>query len=137
MSYQSATQTYKDIDSYSGAAFANPHQLIQMLMQGVVDKVSIAKSAMAEGQVAVKGESISKAISIIDGLKASLDQEKGGDIAVNLNDLYDYMQRVLVEGNLSNDEGKFNEVISLMQEIKEAWDSIPVDVREKYSQELV
>ena len=133
MSYQSATQTYKDIDSYSGAAFANPHQLIQMLMQGVVDKVSIAKSAMAEGQVAVKGESISKAISIIDGLKASLDQEKGGDIAVNLNDLYDYMQRVLVEGNLSNDEGKFNEVISLMQEIKEAWDSIPVDVREKYS----
>ena len=133
MSYQSATQTYKDIDSYSGAAFANPHQLIQMLMQGVVDKVSVAKSAMAEGQVAVKGESISKAISIIDGLKASLDQEKGGDIAVNLNDLYDYMQRVLVEGNLSNDEGKFNEVISLMQEIKEAWDSIPVDVREKYS----
>lgn len=133
MSYHNATQTYKDIDTYSGTAFADPHHLIQMLMQGVIDKVAIAKSALMEGNVAVKGENISKSISILDGLRASLDSEKGGDIATNLNDLYDYMQRILVEGNLQNNENKFNEVISLMSEIKEAWDAIPMDVRENHA----
>lgn len=137
MSYHNATQTYKDIDTYSGTAFADPHHLIQMLMKGVIDKVAVAKSALRDANVAVKGENVSKAISILDGLRASLDSEKGGDIATNLNDLYDYMQRTLVEGNLKNDDKRFDEVISLMTEIKEAWDSIPLDVRENHTKTMV
>ncbi len=137
MSYHNATQRYKEIDTYSGTAYANPHQLIQMLMQGVIDKISIARAAMQDNNVGVKGESVSKAVSILDGLKASLDKEKGGDIATNLDDLYDYMQRALVEGNLHNNQSKFDEVVSLMSEIKEAWTAIPVDVREEHSKVAV
>ncbi|THB69807.1 MAG: flagellar export chaperone FliS [Gammaproteobacteria bacterium] len=136
MSYHNATQRYKEIDTYSGTAYADPHQLIQMLMQGVVDKISIAKAAMQENNVGIKGENVSKAVSILDGLKASLDAEKGGDIATNLNDLYDYMQRALVEANLSNNEKKLDEVISLMVEIKDAWGAIPVDVREEHAKKM-
>lgn len=137
MNYHNATQRYKEIDTFSGTAYADPHQLIQMLMQGVIDKVSIAKAAMQEDNVAVKGENISKTISILDGLKASLDKEKGGDIAQNLDDLYDYMQRALVDGNLNNDMKKLDEVISLMVEIKDAWGAIPVDVREEHAKVAV
>ncbi len=137
MSYHNATQRYKEIDTYSGTAYADPHQLIQMLMQGVIDKISIARAAMQDNNVGVKGENVSKAVSILDGLKASLDKEKGGDIAVNLDDLYDYMQRALVEGNLHNNESKFDEVVSLMSEIKEAWNAIPVDVRQNHAQTAV
>lgn len=137
MSYHNATQRYKEIDTYSGTAYANPHQLIQMLMQGVIDKISVARAAMQDNNVGVKGENVSKAVSILDGLKASLDKEKGGDIATNLDDLYDYMQRALVEGNLHNNQSKFDEVVSLMSEIKEAWTAIPVDVREEHSKVAV
>ena len=133
MSYSSATQQYKDVGAFSGTAYADPHRLIQMLMQGAVDKIAIAKCALYDENVAVKGENISKAISIIDGLRASLDKEKGGSIASNLDELYDYMQRALVEGNLHNDVNKFDEVVSLMTEIKEAWDTIPLEVREQYA----
>lgn len=137
MSYHNATQRYKEIDTYSGTAYANPHQLIQMLMQGVIDKISVARAAMQDNNVGVKGENVSKAVSILDGLKASLDKEKGGEIAINLDDLYDYMQRSLVEGNLHNNQSKFDEVVSLMSEIKEAWTAIPVDVREEHSKVAV
>ena len=137
MSFHNATQRYKEIDTFSGTAYADPHQLIQMLMQGVIDKVSVAKAAMQEDNVSVKGENISKTISILDGLKASLDKEKGGDIAQNLDDLYDYMQRSLVDGNLRNDITKLDEVISLMAEIKEAWNAIPVDVRQEHAKVAV
>ncbi len=133
MSYNNATQQYKEVGAFSGTAYADPHRLIQMLMQGGIDKVAMAKCALNDENIGVKGECISKAISIIDGLRASLDKETGGEIAVNLDDLYDYMQRVLVEGNLHNDIAKLDEVISLLTEIRDAWDTIPVEVREEYA----
>lgn len=123
-----ALKQYKQVDTQSGVAYADPHRLIQMLMEGALDKLSIAKGCIERDDVAGKGSHISWAISIIDGLRMSLDKDAGGEIANNLDDLYDYMGRRLLQANLNNDIAMLNEVSSLIREIKSAWDAIPEDI---------
>jgi len=100
------------------------HRLIQMLMEGALDKVAIAKGHMVRGEIKEKGSYISWAISIVEGLKSSLDFEQGGEIAANLEALYDYIQRRLVLSNLENDPAMLDEVIGLLKNIKTAWDEV-------------
>jgi len=110
---------------------ASSHRLIQMLMEGCLTKIATAKTCMANNHVAGKGENVSMAISIINGLRASLDHEKGGEISKNLNDLYDYMERRLLEANLKSDLTMLDEVASLIFEIKSAWDAISPEAETK------
>lgn len=122
-------QQYKKIGVHSEIASASPHRLIQMLLAGAQEKINLAKGYMQRNEVALKGNHISWAISIIDGLRMSLDRESGGDIADNLDALYDYMGRRLAEANMTNDLGMLDEVNGLLQEIKSAWDAMPEDVK--------
>ena len=115
---------YRQVGTQSGVASASPHRLIQMLMEGALEKINLAKGYMQRGDIALKGSHISWAISIIDGLRMSLDKESGGEVAQNLDDLYDYMGRRLAEANLDNNEAMLNEVAGLLVEIKSAWDTV-------------
>ena len=74
--------------------------------------------------------------SIIDGLKVSLDMEKGGEIATNLESLYDYMQRQLLMANLENKTQNLDEVLSLLNEIRTGWAQIPQDIRNSHKPEM-
>ncbi len=121
----SAVQEYNRVGVASGVEAANPHRLIQMLMNGALEKIAIAKGFMERGEVSQKGGHISWAISIIEGVRASLDLETGGEIAQNLDDLYDYMNRRLARANVENDPVLLDEVASLMHSIKSAWDEVP------------
>lgn len=67
-------------------------------------------------------------MSIIDGLRASLNHERGGKIAANLDALYDYMTRTLVTANLHNDDTKLAEVEKLLNEIRVGWKGIEAQV---------
>jgi len=125
MNAVAAMKQYQQVSVHSGIMDASPHRLVQMLMEGVLEKIALAKGNMANKQVAGKGENISRAIGIIGGLQASLNYELGGEIAENLNNLYDYMSRRLVIANLQNDASILDEVASLMVEIKMGWDGIP------------
>ena len=109
---------------------ASPHLLVHMLLQGAMDKIAAAKGHMQAGEVALKGENLSRAISIIESLRASLDREIGGELAANLNDLYDYMERRLLEANARNEIAMLDEVAGLLGEIKAGWDAIPPEHRE-------
>ncbi|ABM61290.1 flagellar export chaperone FliS [Halorhodospira halophila] len=120
---------YQQVGTYSSAAYADPYRLVQLLMDGFLDRVAQARGAMERQEIAVKGELISKAISILDGLRSGLDHERGAEIAGNLEELYTYMQRRLVEANAQNEVQYLDEVASLMREIKSAWDAIPPEVR--------
>lgn len=122
--FKGASQ-YKQVGAQTGVESATPHRLIQMLLEGALEKINLAKGYMQRGDTALKGTHISWAISIIDGLRMSLDKEAGGEIAANLDALYDYMGRRLVEANLHNDEKILVEVAGLLLEIKSAWDAIP------------
>jgi len=120
---------YGQVAAVSEASYANPHRLVQMLMEGALDKISTAKGLMHRGEVAEKGRFISWAISIVGGLQASLDMKSGGEIAQNLNDTYAYIARRLVEANIDNDLAVLDEVASLLVQVKSAWDAIPQDVK--------
>lgn len=120
----SALKEYAKINVQTGIENASPHKLIQMLMDGALAKLAQAKGHMKTNAIAKKGEDISMAISIIGGLRDSLDHEKGGSIASNLEDLYEYMTYRLIETNLKNDITIIDEVHDLLMEIKTAWDGI-------------
>ena len=122
-------QKYGEVGAQTGVAYASPHRLIQMLMDGDLDKIALARGYMLRGEVALKGSHISWAISIIEGLRMSLDQQAGGEIAQNLGALYDYMERRLLEANLKNDPEMLNEVSGLLHQIKGAWDAISETAR--------
>ncbi len=121
----SAVNEYNQVGVSSGVEQASPHRLIQMLMDGAIEKVAMAKGFMERNEISQKGGHISWAISIIEGLRASLDKNAGGEIADNLDDLYDYMIRRLVRSNSENNPDLLDEVVSLLRSIKDAWDEIP------------
>lgn len=125
MNAVAAMKQYKQVSVHSSIMDASPHRLVQMLMEGVLEKIALAKGNMANRNVASKGENVSKAIAIIAGLQSSLNIEAGGIIAENLSNLYDYMSRRLVDANLRNDASTLDEVAGLMVEIKSGWDNIP------------
>jgi len=127
MSYAKAyspAQQYGTVGTEAAVAEADPHRLIQLLLEGALVRIAAAKEHMQRGEAARKGESIGQAISIIDGLRASLNAEAGGEIAVNLEDLYVYVSHRLLEANIKNDASRLDEVSRLLGEIKGAWASI-------------
>lgn len=119
-----ASAEYRKVNTQSGVEGASPHRLIQMLMQGVLQRLAEARGAIQRQDLSLKGEAISKAIGIIDGLRGSLNLDAGGELAENLEALYLYMQDRLVEANSENSEEKLQEVAQLMIEIKQGWDGI-------------
>ncbi len=112
----SGIKAYAQVSVESAVMSASPHQLIEMLFDGANSALVRARLFLEQGDVVAKGEALSKAINIIDnGLKAGLDQEKGGEIATNLSELYDYMIRRLLQANLRNDAQAIEEVEGLLR----------------------
>ncbi len=120
-----ALQEYQQVGVFSGTAYADPHHLITMLMEGALERIAAAKGAILQDNVAEKGRLIGNTITIIEGLAGCLDMSAGGDLAQNLADLYDYMKRRLLKANLDSDSEILSEVANLLREIKSAWQQIP------------
>lgn len=120
---------YQQVNRVSGVTDADPHRLVLMLLDGALGKIATVKGLMMHGDVARKGEIMGQAIAIIGGLKASLNKEAGGDIATNLENLYDYIERQLLLSNVNNDIAIIDEVSSLLHEIRTAWEAIPEATR--------
>lgn len=115
---------YRKVGVQSGVTDADPHQLISMLLEGALDRIAGARGAMERKESARQGELIGGAISIVDTMRASLDYEKGGEIAANLGSLYDYMERRLLEASSKTDLVPLEEVSTLLKNIKSGWDGI-------------
>lgn len=103
---------------------ASPYRLIQMFFEGALMRIAKAKISIKQGDIPRKGENISSAISIIGGLRDSLDHKVDGEIVTNLEDLYAYMTERLLQANMNNDIEILNEVYGLLMDIKTAWDEI-------------
>ena len=129
MNGATALKQYQQISIHGGVMDASPHRLIQMLLEGALSRILSAKGFMKQGNLAKKGESVSSAIAIIDGLRSSLDMQKGGEISKNLDALYEYINTVLLKANMNNDTNLLNEAGKLLSEIKSGWDGIEQEVR--------
>ncbi|MEC5388132.1 flagellar export chaperone FliS [Uliginosibacterium sp. H3] len=133
-----ATQSaaaYAKVGIETNVTTANPHQLVLMLFDGALLAINSAAISMSNGDVAAKGSSISKAIEIVTfGLKASLDSESGGDLAIRLGSLYDYVCQRLFFANTNNNEAALTEVSTLLTELREAWAQIGQQVQDSQMQ---
>lgn len=129
-----AISAYQKVGVDAAVEVADPHRLILLLFAGAQAAIGKARAAMQQRQIAVKGEAISKAIDIIaNGLKVSLDLEKGGEIAERLDALYDYLVLRLLRANVDNDPGALEEVSGLLEEIHGAWRAIAPGARQQAS----
>ena len=124
MNAMTAMRQYQSVNNQAQAIEASPHRLIQMLMEGGLTRLAQARGAMERNQTALKGELVSKAIAIVGGLRQGLNVEQGGELAVNLDNLYAYMTTRLMEANLKNDPAILEEVSDLLREVKTGWDAI-------------
>lgn len=129
MSATLALDEYRSSGAHGGVEQADAHGLINLLFKGAIDQLVSTIGYIDRNQIHEKAVSITKSIAILDGLRSSLNIENGGEIAQNLDDLYDYMQRRLVVANADNDKSIIDEVRDLLREIQEAWNSIPNDAR--------
>jgi len=121
-------QAYQRVNTQTSITDADPHKLIQLLYNGALERINMAKARMQAKDFEGKGKLISKAIEIIGGLRGFLDFEKGGDLAVRLESLYDYIERTLFDANRRNDLEKLDEVANLLRSIKNGWDGIREEV---------
>jgi len=119
-----AMRSYAAVGTETSVTDADPHRLIRLLLDGALSRVAAAKGHMQRGETAQKGECIGKAIGIVSGLQAALNLDAGGEIAANLNALYDYTGLRLLEANMHNDPARLDEVAKLLGEIRSAWEAI-------------
>ncbi|MDH1674359.1 flagellar export chaperone FliS [Comamonas aquatica] len=120
-----AAKAYRQVSAHSQVESASPHQLIQMLFDGLFQALNAARGAMARGEVEEKGRHISKSVRILqEGLVMGLDLEKGGELAANLKLLYDYSVAQLTKANIHNDVALVEDVIKVLQPVAQGWKEI-------------
>jgi flagellar protein FliS len=103
----------------------SPHKLISLLMSGALERVEQTRQSISAGNKDEEAVLMEKLVAIINGLRDSLNFEEGGEIAINLDGLYEYM--ILILGNATNQDAKtsaLSEVEALMSEVKLGWDGV-------------
>jgi flagellar protein FliS len=112
---------------------ADPLELVHILYEHTLAMVADARRYLAQGNIASRGHSISRAIAAIEELDRSLDRDSGGSIARNLAALYQYMRSRLVAANIRQEDAPLAEVELLLRTLGEAWNAIrPATQAETY-----
>ena len=122
---QRAIESYGQVKVTTGVSKANSVELIQMLFDGLIESMSAAKGHILHKSLEDKSKAIARASRIVLGLQGVLDFDKGGELAGNLNELYNYITRRLLHVNARNDLAALEEIHGLMTEIRSAWESVP------------
>jgi flagellar protein FliS len=122
---QRAIESYGQVKVSTGVSKASSVELIQMLFDGLIESMSAAKGHIQHNNIAEKSKAIARASRIVLGLQGALDFEKGGELAKNLDELYNYVTRRLLHVNARNDLQALEEIYGLMLEIRSAWESVP------------
>jgi len=133
--YKNSAKEYSQVSLQTEIMEADPHKLIQLLLEGALTRLAITKNLIEAGDAVGKNEKIGNVVDIICSLQETLDHERGGEIASNLERLYDYMTRRLWDANRLNDVDIINEVMSLLLEVKAGWEGIRKDYLDKYSKQ--
>jgi flagellar secretion chaperone FliS len=134
MQSQRAAAQYRSVRSHGLVADASPERLVQVMFEQILANLATAQGCMLRiennmpvGEVVAKGKSLGKAIRLIDHLNATLDMERGREIAQNLRSLYDYMLARITLANVNNDAAIVAEVVGLVLKIKTGWDRLVED----------
>lgn len=121
MLMDSGYDSYQQVDLDAQAASATPHQLVVMLIDGLLNEIERVRGHIQMGRLAEKGVGINKCMNILIGLDSALDLEHGGDLAQNLHQLYDFCQMELYQASVKNDFERLDAVENVMDNIKQGW----------------
>jgi flagellar secretion chaperone FliS len=120
---------YQSVAVHGGLAADDPHHLTLMLMDGALERLNMSRGCMERGDLGTKAQLLHRVVAIIAELRGSLDHQRGGPLAHNLDDLYEYMARQVMRANAEGRVGLIDEVISLLNEIRSAWMAVPMALR--------
>ena len=110
--YAARLAAYSSASTHGGVAAADPHRLIQMLMDGALDRIATARGCIERGETVEKARLLNRTVSII-------------------GELYDYMSRAVLTANAENSAKLLDEVSGLLHEIRGAWAAIPSQARSR------
>jgi flagellar protein FliS len=133
---QNPAAQYRAVRSHGLVADASPARLVQVMFEHILSHLATARGCMARvkdnrplNDVLTKATVISKANALLAQLNATLDMERGGQVAQNLRALYEYMMNRLTLANATNDTVLIAEVAALVEKIKSGWDQIVTEAR--------
>jgi flagellar secretion chaperone FliS len=120
---------YQSVSVHGGVANADPHAMVQMLMDAAAERLAAARGCIERNERARQASLLHSCVMIVGELRGSLNISEGGPLAQNLSDLYDYMIRQLVMANAKSDVGLVTEISRLLEEVRSAWIAIGPEVR--------
>ncbi len=124
-----AATMYRSVNAVTALEGASPHKLVDMLYQAIAGEIAAARGALVRKDIAEKGRAIGHAVRIVEeGLLAPLDLARGGPLAANLKDLYEYIVYRLTLGNLHSDDATLAECGGLVDTLRASWQAIASQV---------
>lgn len=126
-----ALHQYQSVGAQTSVVDVDKHQLIQLLFDGVLERINMAKARIKAKDFEGKNKLINKSIEIVNGLRGFLDLEQGQELARNLSDLYQYCESRLLEANIKNDVEALDEVAEHIRKVQEGWQGIREEAKEK------
>ena len=120
-----SANAYQRVSVETEVSQADPHRLVSMLFDGLLSNISAARGALSRGDIKTKCQHVGTAIRILEeGLKGTLNLAEGGEIAQNLQRLYDFCVMRLTQANARNDDAIFKEVVEVLTPITDGWRQI-------------
>lgn len=117
-----SAQAYSNVGLETQVLSASPEHLITLLYDGAISAIAKARLHLKMGNIADRGMAISKAIDIVEsGLKASVDQEAGGEVAKSLIAAYELVLYHLMQANLHADDERLAMAETLLKDLGSAW----------------
>ncbi|HEX5458630.1 MAG TPA: flagellar export chaperone FliS [Steroidobacteraceae bacterium] len=129
-SQQAKLATYRSVSAHGAVADADPHALVLTVMDATLARINAARTCIERKETGRMASLLHSSVILIAELRGSLNLQKGGPLAQNLSDLYEYMTRRLMLANLNSDPAPVVEVLSLLGEIRSAWVAIGPQVRQ-------
>ena len=120
-----AASAYKTVAAATSVQGADPHQLVNLLFDALLQAMNQARGALERGDMETKAKSLSKAVRILEeGLRGGLNLQDGGELAQQLQAVYSYSVQRLTLANMRNDDALISEVTGLIEPVAQSWKDI-------------
>ena len=123
---QGKVSAYQSVAAHGSVAAADPHRLVLLLLEGALSRITLARACNDRADRQERNRHLERAVAIVGELRACLDLSQG-PLARNLDELYDFVMRQLMLGQLTNDTRGISGAASVLQEIRLAWAALAPD----------
>jgi flagellar protein FliS len=120
---------YHSTAAHGRVAAADPHGLVLLLMNGALERMAKARGCIVNNATVEKAQLIHRTVAIMDELRNSLNLEAGGEMARNLDNLYDFICRQLLKATLENNVKPLDDAARILLGLRDTWQQIPAQHR--------